>query len=81
MPSPTRWSTTTRSVLRGLDGDIDEIEHEVFSGPKATHGERIFKLKREVLEFRRAVDPLAAPLEELAARDQTPRRRARRVLP
>jgi magnesium transporter len=53
-------------VLRGLDGDIDEIEHEVFSGPKAAHAERIFKLKREVLEFRRAVDPLAAPLEELA---------------
>ena len=38
----------------------------MFSGPKAAHAERIFKLKREVLEFRRAVDPLAAPLEELA---------------
>lgn len=53
-------------VLRGLDVDIDEIEHEVFSGPKTTHAERIFKLKREVLEFRRAAEPLAAPLEELA---------------
>ena len=53
-------------VMRGLDNDIDQIEHEVFSGPKATHAERIFKLKREVLDFRRAVDPLEPALAELA---------------
>jgi magnesium transporter len=54
-------------VMRGLDVDIDEIEHEVFSGPKAVHAERIFKLKREVLDFRRAVSPLEPVLGELAA--------------
>ena len=55
------------AVLRGLDNDIDQIEDSVFSGAAATHAERIFKLKREVLDFRRAVDPLEAPLSELAA--------------
>jgi magnesium transporter len=55
------------AVIQGLDLDIDQIETEVFSGPKAAHAERIFKLKREVLDFRRAVDPLQAPLAQLAA--------------
>jgi magnesium transporter len=54
------------AVMLGLDNDIDEIEQQVFSGPKPTHLERIFKLKREVLDFRRAVDPLEPALAELA---------------
>jgi magnesium transporter len=54
-------------VMRGVDEDIDQIEHDVFSGPTSVHGERIFRLKREVLEFRRAVDPLEPALSELAA--------------
>jgi len=53
-------------VLAGLAIDIDEIETAVFSGPRSSHAGRIFKLKREVLEFRRAVDPLAEPLEQLS---------------
>jgi magnesium transporter len=55
------------AVMRGVENDIDEIETEVFSGPDARHAERIFKLKREVLGFRRAVDPLEQPLAYLAA--------------
>ena len=54
------------AVIKGVDNDIDQIEIEVFSGPKAAHAERIFKLKREVLDFRRAVDPLEPALGELA---------------
>jgi len=53
-------------VLRGLDADIDDIERHVFSGDRCNHGERIYKLKREVLEFRQAVSPLAEPMEDLA---------------
>ncbi|MEP1125144.1 MAG: magnesium/cobalt transporter CorA [Ilumatobacter sp.] len=52
-------------VMRGLDVDIDQIELEVFSAPKAAHAERIFKLKREVLDFRRAIAPLEEALVEL----------------
>ena len=55
------------AVMRGLEEDIDQIEVAVFSGPHSTHAERIFKLKREVLDFRRAVEPLEQPLRTLAA--------------
>ena len=54
-------------VLRSLDVDIDEVEHQVFSSTRTNQAERIYKLKREVLEFRQAVLPLATPLEALAA--------------
>ena len=46
-----------------INDDVDEIESQVFSGAdEDDHSERIYKLKREVAEFRRAVLPLAAPL-------------------
>ena len=57
-------------VLDGLDGDIDEIEAQVFSDNRQNHAERIFKLKREVLDFRRAVRPLVDPLAEMAGRGE-----------
>jgi magnesium transporter len=53
-------------VMRGLDTDVEQIEHQVFAGPSPLHAERIFKLKREVLDFRTAVDPLEPALGELA---------------
>jgi magnesium transporter len=55
------------SVMTSIDDDIAEIEAQVFSAGGSDHAERIYKLKREVLEFRRAVAPLGAPLERLAA--------------
>ncbi len=55
------------AVTAGLDRDVDEIEDAVFSGQRHDHAERIYKLKREVQDFRRAVRPLAEPLELLAA--------------
>jgi magnesium transporter len=54
-------------VVRGLENDIDQIEEQVFSGPEAAHSQRIFKLKREVLDFRRAVEPLEPALDALRA--------------
>ena len=50
-----------------INEDVDEIETQVFGSPDAEdHSERIYKLKREIAEFRRAVLPLAAPLHRLA---------------
>ena len=50
-------------VVEGLENDIDEIEAEVFGGnPDAR---RIYELSREVLAFRRAVQPLPRMLEYL----------------
>ncbi|HVF21026.1 MAG TPA: magnesium and cobalt transport protein CorA [Mycobacteriales bacterium] len=55
-------------VLDGLDIDIDQIESQVFSGHRGSdRAQRIYKLKREVLDFRRGVAPLAQPLMRLAS--------------
>jgi magnesium transporter len=54
------------AVLENLDVDIDQIEGEVFSGERIDRAARIFKLKREILDFRRAVRPLGESLTALA---------------
>jgi magnesium transporter len=53
-------------VLEGLATDVDEVENEVFSGGRANAAERIYKLKRQVVQFKRAVTPLVGPIERLA---------------
>ncbi|HWB72899.1 MAG TPA: magnesium/cobalt transporter CorA [Egibacteraceae bacterium] len=53
-------------VLDGLDNDIQEVEREVFSQSRDNPAERLYKLKREVLEFHRAAAPLIEPLDHLA---------------
>jgi magnesium transporter len=59
-------------VLDGLDNDMAEIEDAVFD-PERPRGDdpsqRIFKLKREVLDFLRNTEPLREPLARLAAGD------------
>ncbi len=55
------------AVLPKLDVDIDEIQGTVFDGSRQLHTERIFRLKREVLAFRQAVEPLTVPLSDLFA--------------
>ena len=53
-------------VTAGLDRDIREIEGEVFSHSRSNQAERIYKLKREVLELHDAVAPLVSPVDRLA---------------
>lgn len=53
-------------VLDGLEGDIRELEDSVFSDSDATPTERIYKLKREVLQFHQATSPLLEPISRLA---------------
>jgi magnesium transporter len=52
--------------MAGLDRDIREVEGEVFSHSRSNPAERIYKLKREVLELHDAVAPLESPLDRLA---------------
>lgn len=52
-------------VLAGLDNDIEEIEEQVFTADRDNHAERIYRLKREVVGFRKAVTPLPEALEDL----------------
>jgi magnesium transporter len=52
-------------VAAGLDNDISEVEQEVFADQNADVTQRIYFLRRVVIEFHRAVQPLMAPLESL----------------
>jgi magnesium transporter len=52
--------------------DLDEIETAVFSGSSEASSTTIYRLKREVLEFRRAAVPLAAPLRMLHDGSRSP---------
>ncbi len=51
-------------VVAGIDNDIEEVEEEIF-GQRSDSTQRIYFLKREVIEFHRAVRPLLTPLESL----------------
>ncbi|WP_369226910.1 magnesium and cobalt transport protein CorA [Streptomyces sp. R39] len=55
------------SVTDAVQNDIDAVESDVFSpqGAKTADVGRIYQLKRELLELKRAVVPLARPLEAL----------------
>jgi magnesium transporter len=52
-----------------LDEDLDLIEQQVFSGARDVDSAQIYWLKREVLEVKRAVTPLALPLSRLRSGD------------
>jgi magnesium transporter len=56
-------------VAEFIDDDVAEIEAQVFGAAEGDHAERIYKLKREVLEFRRAVLPLVDPMDRLMRGD------------
>ncbi|MFC9127369.1 magnesium and cobalt transport protein CorA [Streptomyces sp. NPDC057099] len=57
------------TVTDSMQADIDQVETDVFAetGARADPG-RIYQLKRELLELKRAVVPLSRPLEDLATR-------------
>jgi magnesium transporter len=45
-------------VLDQMDDLIDNLERSVFSGARESHAQAIYRLKREVVQFQRAVVPL-----------------------
>jgi magnesium transporter len=54
-------------AVDGLAQDIEQVEAEVFSPSRGNPAERIYKLKREVLEFSHSVAPLIDPVDKLSA--------------
>ncbi|TDO47943.1 magnesium transporter [Kribbella sp. VKM Ac-2527] len=54
------------SVAEQVEVDVDEVETSVFSAERTSDAERIYLLKREVLEMRRAIGPLTEPMESFA---------------
>lgn len=54
------------AVADELQTDVDEIEASVFSPARTNDSERIYTLKREIAEVRRAVLPLRDPVRRYA---------------
>ncbi len=62
---------TYRAIDAEIGTDLDEIETRVFSGQQMDSAS-IYRLKREVLEFRRAAAPLTLPLQLLERSERSP---------
>jgi magnesium transporter len=60
-----------QEVIDGIETDIDQLESQVFADARSNSAERIFRLKRQVLAFQRALLPLEEVVERLA-RQQVP---------
>jgi magnesium transporter len=54
------------SVVGSLEEDVDEVETSVFSPQRTNDSARIYTLKREIAEARRAVMPLREPMRRFA---------------
>ncbi len=71
-PGAVLWAVVDRvvddyvPVIDGLDQAIRKLEGDVFSASRSNPAERIYNLKREVLELHDAVTPLLDPLDDLA---------------
>ncbi|MQY04954.1 magnesium and cobalt transport protein CorA [Actinomadura macrotermitis] len=59
-------------VADAVQEDIDEVEEAVFSPERTDEARRIYRLKREVIQLKRAVGPLAGPLRNLTGRRFVP---------
>ena len=54
------------AVGLSLEEDVDEVETSVFSPERTQDSQRIYILKRELAEVRRAVNPLREPMKRFA---------------
>jgi magnesium transporter len=54
-------------IAMELEKDIVQIENSVFSSSRKTVSREIYSLKREVIEYRHAIEPLILPLQRLTS--------------
>jgi magnesium transporter len=54
-------------IATELENDVINIETKVFGGKRKTYSQEIYFLKREVIEYRHAIEPLIAPLQKIAS--------------
>lgn len=50
-----------------LETDVTQAEQKVFGETRESASQEIYLLKREVIEFRHAIDPLLSPLQQIAS--------------
>jgi magnesium transporter len=60
-----RLVDTYMDVADAVEDDVDKLEEAVFGRQRSEHIAHIYQLKRELVEFRRAVVPLQRPMQAL----------------
>lgn len=55
------------NIATELENDVINIETKVFGDQRKTYSQEIYFLKREVIEYRHAIEPLILPLQYLAS--------------
>lgn len=61
-------------IAAELENDVINLETKVFGGKRQTFSQEIYFLKRELIEYRHAIEPLVVPLQKLVSEtySQTP---------
>ncbi|HVU71520.1 MAG TPA: magnesium and cobalt transport protein CorA [Mycobacteriales bacterium] len=54
-------------VVDEVHGDLDEVEARVFGSRRGEDSQNVYQLKRELLEFKRAVVPLIRPIAQMVS--------------
>jgi magnesium transporter len=53
------------SIATMLEHEVVAVENKVFTGKRQTFSEEIYFLKREIIEFKHAIEPLIIPISRL----------------
>ena len=60
------------SIAAELENDVIQLENKVFGGTRQTFSQEIYFLKREIIEYRHAIEPLVIPLQKLVSETYQP---------
>jgi magnesium transporter len=55
-----------RTISHSLEHEVVGVENKVFNGKRQTFSQEIYFLKREIIEFKHAIEPLIIPITKLA---------------
>ncbi len=53
------------TIATSLEQEVVAVENKVFTGKRQTFSEEIYFLKREIIEFKHAIEPLIIPISKL----------------
>jgi magnesium transporter len=67
-----RLVNTYIEVADSVEDDVNKLEEAVFARQRSEHIAHVYQLKREIVEFRRAVLPLQRPMQALLQNRELP---------
>jgi magnesium transporter len=55
------------AIAQSLEQEVVSVENKVFNGKRQTFSQEIYFLKREIIEFKHAIEPLILPISRLVS--------------